>query len=63
MRCLPHVQFPGAPPPLTTCPQPSGASSFTKRCSSDPGADCLVGSPRLTQPVPRICAMTLGKSF
>lgn len=26
MRCLPHVQFPRAPPPLTTCPQPSGAS-------------------------------------
>lgn len=20
IRCLPHVQFPGAPPPLTTCP-------------------------------------------
>lgn len=56
-----HVQFPGAHPAPHRVPcRPRGPPPLTTHCCS--GGGCLVGA-RPIPPVPRICAMTLGKSF
>lgn len=61
----------GSLPFPTPSPAPRHAHSperepppVTKHCGSwAPGEGCLAGGPGLIPPVPRVCAMTVGKSF